>query len=203
MMSRRIHRYIGLALVLPMIGWALTGVVFLVKPGYDRAYEIITIKAYPLDQPLNIAADESWEEVRVLKTVLGHHLLVTAKGTASHLDFITLKQRPVPSMAEVTLLVEDAIADKRDRYGSVQTVAGATAYTTTGIEVTLNWDELKLNQVGADRHFIDWLYKVHYLQWTPWRFANHVLAVVGLLLLVTLTVIGLRIYLKTARSGGR
>lgn len=199
MISRRIHRYIGLALLFPMIGWALTGVVFLVKPGYDRAYEIITIKTYPLEQTLNIAANESWEEVKVIKSVLGHHLLVTAEGKTHHLDFNTLKQRPTPSMIEVTRLVEDAIADKRDRYGSVQAVDGTTAYTTTGIEVTLDWDELKLNQIGADRHFIDGLYKVHYLQWTPWQLANEVLAIVGLLLLITLTLIGLRIYLKTVR----
>jgi hypothetical protein len=91
--------------------------------------------------------------------------------------------------------MEDAIADKKGRYGAVLSVNGATVYTTR-IEVTVNWDELKLNQSGSDRHFIDWLYKAHYLQWTPWRLANYVLGIVGLLLLVTLTAIGLRLYLK-------
>ena len=104
----------------------------------------------------------------------------------------------MPSVSEVRRLVEDVIADKKDRYGSVLAVDGATAYTTTGIEVTVNWDGLKLNQIGSDRHFIDWLYKVHYLQWPPWRSANYVFGIVGLLLLVTLTAIGLRIYLKNA-----
>ena len=102
----------------------------------------------------------------------------------------------MPSVIGLTRLVEDAIVDNKQRYGLVLTVDGATAYTTTGIEVTVNWDELKLNQIGSDRHFIDWLYKVHYLQWTPWRLANNVLGIVGLLLLVTLTAIGLRLYLK-------
>ena len=102
----------------------------------------------------------------------------------------------MPSGTEVARLVEDAIADKKDRYGSVLAVDGATVYTTTGIEVTVNWDGLKLNQIGSDRYFIDWLYKVHYLQWTPWRLVNYVLGIVGLLLLVTLTAIGLRLYLK-------
>jgi len=196
MLSRRIHRYIGLVLLFPIIGWALTGLVFLIKPGYDSAYEVITIKTYPLDQKLNIAVNENWEEVRVIKSLLGSHLLVTTKGKTKHLDFNTLKQEPMPSVIEVTRLVGDAIADNKERYGSVLTVDGTTAYTTTGIEVTVNWDELKLNQIGSDRHFIDWLYKVHYLQWTPWRLANNVLGIVGLLLLVTLTAIGLRLYLK-------
>ena len=196
MLSRRIHRYIGLVLLFPMVGWALTGLVFLIKPGYDGAYEVITIKTYPLDRKLNIASKENWEEVRVIKSVLGNHLLVTIDGKTNHLDFNTLKKKPMPSGTEVTRLVEDAIADKKDRYGSVLAVDGATAYTTTGIEVTVNWDGLKLNQIGSDRYFIDWLYKVHYLQWTPWRLANDVLGIVGLLLLVALTAIGLRLYLK-------
>lgn len=193
MIIRRIHRYIGIALLMPMFGWAATGLVFLVKPGYDSAYEVITVKTYPLEKQVSIAVNESWKEMRVIKTVLGNHLLVTAEGKTKHLDFKSLNLRPMPSATEVKLLVDDAIADKKERYGSVQEVDGTTAYTTTGIEVTLNWDELKLNQIGADTHLIDWLYKVHYLQWTPWRFANYVLGIVGLLLLVTLTAIGLKL----------
>ena len=179
-----------------MVGWGLTGLLFLVKPGYDGAYEVITTKTYPLEQKLNIAPSENWEEVRVIKSVLGNHLLVTVEGKTKQRGFNTLKQRPMPSVTEIAHLVEDAIADKKGRYGAVLSVNGATVYTTTGIEVTVNWDELKLNQIGSDRHFIDWLYKAHYLQWTPWRLANYVLGIVGLLLLVTLTAIGLRLYLK-------
>ena len=46
------------------------------KTGYDSAHEVITIKTYPLDRMLNIAANENWEEVRVIRSVLGSHLLV-------------------------------------------------------------------------------------------------------------------------------
>ena len=151
MLSRRIHRYIGLVLLIPMVGWALTGLVFLVKPGYDGAYEVLTIKAYPLDQKLNITPSENWDEVRVIKSVLGNHLLVTVAGKTNNLDFNALKQRPMSSVTEVTDLVEDAIADKKDRYGSVLAVDGTTVHVTTGIQVTVNWDELKLDQIGSDR----------------------------------------------------
>ena len=91
MLSRRIHRYIGLVLLFPIVGWALTGLVFLVKPGYDNAYEVITIKTHPLDQKLNIAPNENWEELKVIKSVLGNHLLVTVEGETNHFDFNTLK----------------------------------------------------------------------------------------------------------------
>ena len=87
--------------------------MFLVKPGYDSAYEVITIKTYPLDQKLNITPNENWEELRVIKSVLGNHLLVKVEGKSNHLDFNTLKQKPMPSVSEVRRLVEDAIADKK------------------------------------------------------------------------------------------
>ena len=77
MLSRRIHRYIGLVLLFSMVGLALTELAFVFKPGYESAHEVITIKTYPLDRMLNIAANENWEEVRVIKSVLGIHLLVT------------------------------------------------------------------------------------------------------------------------------
>ena len=115
---------------------------------------------------------------------------MTVEGKTNHLDFNKLKQEPMPSVTDVTRLVKDAIANKKDRFGSVLSLDGETACTTTGIEVTVSWDELKLNQMGSDRHFIDWSYKVHYLQWTPWRLGNYVLSLVGLLLLVVQTAKG-------------
>ena len=134
-----------------MVGWGLTGLLFLVKPGYDGAYEVITTKTYPLEQKLNIAPSENWEEVRVIKSVLGNHLLVTVEGKTNQWVFNTLKQTPMPSVTEIAHLVEDAIADKKDRYGSVLAVDGTTVHITTGIQVTVNWDELKLDQIGSDR----------------------------------------------------
>ena len=55
------------------------------------------------------------------------------------------------SVTEVTDLVEDAIADKKDRYGSVLAADGTTVHITIGIQVTVNWDELKLDQIRSDR----------------------------------------------------
>ena len=69
-----------------MVGWALTGLVFLIKPGYDGAYEVITIKTYPLDQKLIIASKKNWEEGRLINSVLGNHLLVTVAGKTNNLD---------------------------------------------------------------------------------------------------------------------
>lgn len=32
---KSLHKYLGLALVLLIVGWALTGIIFLTKPGYE------------------------------------------------------------------------------------------------------------------------------------------------------------------------
>jgi uncharacterized iron-regulated membrane protein len=42
MRVRNLHRIIGIALLLPFFGWAITGMVFFIKPGYAGAYEILT-----------------------------------------------------------------------------------------------------------------------------------------------------------------
>ena len=74
-MSRRLHRLLGMALLLPMLGWAATGVVFFTKPGYEAAYEQLQPRLYPVESGAAVPADGEWQEVRVLRTVLGDHLL--------------------------------------------------------------------------------------------------------------------------------
>ena len=48
MKTRALHRVIGLVMLLPMTGWAITGAVFFLKPGYQGAYEILPVKTYLL-----------------------------------------------------------------------------------------------------------------------------------------------------------
>ena len=58
---RRLHRSVGLVLLLPFLGWAITGFVFFVKPGYEGAYETLQPKTYPLDLgTVAVMADPSW-----------------------------------------------------------------------------------------------------------------------------------------------
>lgn len=68
----------------------------------------------------------------------------------------------VPNKLQLKQLFEDAVSHNKERYGSIGRVEGTTAYTTTGITVALNWNELKFTQKGVDREIISLLYKVHY-----------------------------------------
>lgn len=198
--SRKLHRIIGLLMLLPMIGWVTTGMVFFIKPGYESAYEIPVIATYPLDQNLSVEAEPDWLEIRLLNTILGDHLLVTTAAGTQHLNPRTLEALPPPAKEELRLLFEDVISGNRARYGSVVSIENTTARTTTGVVLELDWGRLRLSQRGEDTELIDLLYKVHYLQWTPWSGVNQVLGFGGLFLLVVLAVLGTRIYVSNRPS---
>jgi len=189
---RLLHRIVGLVMLLPLLGWAATGAVFFVKPGYAGAYEPLAIRTYPLDDNLPIRI-QAWREARLVKTILGAHLLVRTDAGPQHLDPATLKIVPVPPPEKLRLLFEDAFTANPDRYGRVATQAGTAAHTTTDVDVTLDWNRLTLQQRGRDTDRIDALYRIHYLQWTGYKFLDRVLGLVGLLLLVTLAVLGVRL----------
>ena len=196
MKSRKLHKLIGLILVLPMLGWTFTGLVFFIKPGYQGAYEQLSVKTYPLSQPITIIPQDNWQEVRVVKTVLGEHLIVKANNKSQHLDPTTLLAMPEPTPLQFETLINDAFTDNQARYGDIISTDGLTAKTNTGVEVVLNWSSLRFSQQGQDTQLINLLYQVHYLQWTPFKELNQVVGIFGLILLISLTVLGVRIYLK-------
>ena len=196
----RLHKIIGLLLVLPIIGWTITGVIFFIKPGYQAAYDQLVVKTYPLEKSFVIPESKQWKEVRLLKTVLGYHLLVKTDKGFQHLDPISLKAKQTPTSSELAALLNDSFTDKLDRYGSVQSSDNFKVFTTTGIEVSVNWDRLTLRQKGDDTDFINTLYKIHYLQWTPYDEVNQYMGIIGLALLMTLTFLGLKIYISGRKN---
>lgn len=196
MKTRKLHKLIGLVLVLPMLGWTITGIVFFVKPGYQGAFEQLSIKNYPLSQSLTIRPQENWQEVKVVKTILGDHLLVKANNKSAHLEPVSLLAKPEPTPLQFKALLNDAFSQNEARYGEIERVNGLSVQTSTGVEVTLDWNSLRLSQKGQDTQLINLLYQVHYLQWTPYKGLNQVLGIFGLVLLISLTLLGVRIYFK-------
>ncbi len=194
MSVRRFHRSIGLIMLLPMIGWAITGLVFFIKPGYQGAYEIPLVKTYPLEQSFAINSDFDWLEMRLMRTVLGYHLLVTTDAGSQHINPVTLEEIPLPPPEQMQRLFADAVSSNAERYGEIERVTGNTAETSTGVTLVLDWQRLKLSQRGRDTELIDLLYEIHYLRWTPWDAVNQVLGLAGLFFLVTLSLLGMRIY---------
>lgn len=201
MSVRRLHRVLGLVLLLPILAWTATGFVFFVKPGYKDAYSALRVRALPLDAPLSIVPpDKSWLETRALRTVLGEHLLVRTAEGWSHLDPVSLRPRPLPGEADLRALIEDATSADAARYGGIASLVrhedgSVSATTTTGVAIDLDWGTMSLSQSGPDTRRIDALYRVHYLQWTGITAVDRALGIAGLVSLIALAVFGLRLAL--------
>ena len=200
MNQSKIHRLLGLVMLLPLLAWAITGVIFLTKPGYEGAYEKLFIKTYDIESDLDVSPHKGWEEIKFIKSVIGLHFLVKTNGSFKQYDLKTLSPSEAPTELQVKQLISDAIQVNTERYGVIDRVEGFKAYTSTGILIQLDWDEMTLSQRGMDRKVIETLYEIHYLQWTKWDGVNFVLGVVGLFCLVSLTIIGFGLYISKTRK---
>lgn len=194
--NSRLHRWTGIVLLSPLLAWCLTGLVFLIQPGYGAAYEALPVQAFPLTEPLTISPQEDWLEYKVLRTILGTHLLVRSAEGWRHLNPMTLK--PFEADEEQRRrLVMDALTLKSDRYGYLLESASDPYLTSTGAEIRLQWNTLSLQQYGVDTRWIDRMYRVHYLQWTGVKALDKVLGIFGLLLLILISVTGVRLVLRS------
>jgi len=205
--TRRTHRILGLVLLLPICGWALTGFIFFVKPGYAAAYGGLHVREYSLEGTPVPQPRPDWLEVKLVRTALGNHLLVRDKSGRAHLDPATLGARELPDESAIRRLIAEAIELEHARYGDVAVVerhAGespsASIETTTGVKIELDWSTLSLQQSGRDTRRIDALYRVHYLQWTGIRVVDRVLGIAGLATLVVLAFFGLRLAFPARRE---
>jgi hypothetical protein len=196
MTTRALHRVAGLVMLLPLIGWAVTGAFFFLKPGYSGAYELLQVKTYPLEATMALRTDPSWLEVRVEKTILGEHLLARTSNGWVNLDPRTFEPRPEPSADEIRTLVTDAFSANPARYGRVASVEGNNIATDTGVRVALDWNRLSLAQRGKDTNRIDTIYKIHYLQWTGLGSVDKILGALGIVLTLTLSMLGARLLFK-------
>jgi len=184
-------------MLLPFIAWAITGVFFFIKPGYSQAYEKLAVKTYPGISSLHTIPDNQWTEIKLVRSILGEHLLVkNQKNDWLHIDKSTQQTIHKPSSAEIRRLVSDAISHNVKRYGEIESIHGLVVSTSTGIKVTLNWNNMSIHQKGSDTDFIQTMYKIHYLQWTGVKSIDNVLGIVGLALVILLALFGVTLSLK-------
>ncbi len=194
MKARTLHRIIGLVMLLPLIGWAITGSIFFLKPGYADAYDTPQIKTYPLETKVALEPSPSWLEFRYVKTILGEHLLARTSQGWQHLDPHSLQPRQAPTTDEIRTLIADALAANPSRYGHIASIEGNTATTDTNVRVTIDWNRLALAQRGADTDRIDFFYKIHYLQWTGVAALDKALGALGIALVLILSALGARLF---------
>jgi len=186
----KLHKYLGLLMILPFFAWAITGVFFFIKPGYQKAYESLPVKSYQLNTLPVISIAEDWQEVRWLRTILGLHLLVKSNSKWQQVDIKTMQVKELPTEEDIKQLIDDAIKNKSERYGDIVSIDGLKIVTNTDITINLNWDQVTLHQKGTDTDFINTIYKIHYLQWTGIKSVDRVLGLVGLAFVVVLACLG-------------
>jgi len=188
--ARPLHRAVGIVLLLPFLGWAITGFIFFLKPGYAGAYEVLAPKTYPLTGAPSTSPPSNWLEYRYFRTVLGDHLIARTDKGWFQFNPADMKQRSEPTQSEIEMLLKDAFTANPQRYGDISSISGHTATTSTGVEITLDWDRLSFQQRGKDTDLIDRLYKIHYLQWTGIKNVDKTLRLIGLTLVLVLTGLG-------------
>ena len=196
MRARKLHRIIGIVLLLPFFGWTLTGFVFFIKPGYAGAYEILNPKTYPLDIGISVSPEPGWLEFRCFRTVLGNHMIARTNEGWLHLNPENMQPRPMPTDDEIKLLLTDAFSANPQRYGNISDISGNSIKTDTAVEIIIDWKRLNFQQRGKDTDRIDLLYKIHYLQWTGINSIDKPLGLIGLVLVMALTMLGVRLAIK-------
>ena len=96
----------------------------------------------------------------------------------------------MPNESEVKLLLQDAFSINPSRYGNIARVSGNKVWTDTGVEVTIDWNRMNLQQRGKDTDRIDLLYRIHYLQWTGVKTLDKIFGFAGIVMVMALTTLG-------------
>lgn len=199
----RKHRLVGITLLLPFVTWAVTGIFFLVRPGYQEAYEQIPVRRYELATNLPMTIDPQWREIRYFRSILGDHLLVNTADRWQHLDAETGEPWPLPRAEELQRLLDDAITFNPGRYGAIAQLQGNQAQTDTGVEIEVHWESATIRQTGRDTRWIDRVYALHYMEWTGFYLTDRIFGVGMLLLLIYMTFTGARLAFTGNRQANR
>jgi hypothetical protein len=202
----RVHRWLAVVLVLPLVIWSITGLLFHLKPGWSRAYDMLSIER-PLDampavplETLGSAAGGPAQRLEVFGSALGPlYRVTTASGTVL-LDAQLHRRSPL-SLDDARTLAADAVAHSshRDAYGAIATaaIAGDSVHVAFA-HATVEVDRASgaISQRGHDTDRIDWLYRLHYLSWTGNRTLDRALAVLGLALIWLVMIPGVVLFVR-------
>ena len=218
-MSRTLHRLIGITMALPLFLWIVTGILFNVKYRYAEAYEPISLKTAASIEAWNGALVSPGELVSSGKldsagriSLFVHPSKVPAyaglrNGTPVVVNAVTGDYISEAADDELKHWSDDAVglSPNAARYGAiVKRSEGKRMSPLTGVEdpaivfeysegKTVTVDRLtgEMSQTGTLNDWIDWTYRLHYLQWTPWKSINILLIVIAVPLTLGLAVSGL------------
>ena len=185
-MWSRLHRWAAILLVAPLVVWSVTGLLFHLKPGWKRAYDMLSIER-PLEDT-NVAAIQSlprFKQLELFGTALGPMYRLDG---SSLVDAHTLRPRSPLSIEDAKTLAQDAVARSSQRAGYGALIDASSDEISVHVRfanamVDVDRASGSLAQHGKDTSWIDWLYRIHYLKWTNNESIDRVLAMMGLALI--------------------
>jgi hypothetical protein len=205
----KVHRWLAIFLVVLLVVWSVTGLLFHLKPGWARAYDMLSAERRgPLRPGSLVAPSVVGDEVTslaLIDTALGPLYRVTSAAGPALYDAKTGARRSPLSLADAKLLAADAISRSAHAsdYGEIATaeVRGDTAVLelSGGATVEVGLSDARMSQRGGDTDRIDWLYRIHYLQWTGNQAVDKVLAIGGLALIWAVVIPGLVLFVRRLR----
>jgi uncharacterized iron-regulated membrane protein len=219
---KRFHRVFGLLLALPLFLWMITGILFNVKYRYAEAYEAlkVPVKTKDLDwreakvSPADLV-ERGLVDGSVKLSLFAHPsnrpAYAGSKAKAPVvIDAGAAAQIPAASEAEARAWAQAAVdgSPNASRYGSATSCRETTRFSSiTGVSnpafaleysggKTITIDRLtgEISQTGQLNDWIDFTYKVHYLQWTPWKPLNIGLVLIAAPLAFALAFSGIRMF---------
>ncbi len=204
------HRWLAMVLVVLLAVWSVTGLLFHLKPGWSRAYDLLSVERGGALHPGKLVAlatiGDEVTGLELIDTALGPLYRVTTQAGGSLVDASTGQRRSPLSEPDARTLALDAVrrSPHRAAYGDVASITSRGELFELafagGQTVELSRGDARLSQRGPDTDRIDWLYRIHYLQWTGNKTIDRVLAMFGLGLIWAVIIPGLVLFVRRIRA---
>ena len=216
---KRFHRVFGLLLALPLFLWMVTGILFNVKYRYAEAYEALKVPVKSDWKEAKVSPggliERGLVDGNVKLSVFTHPSNRPAYAgsrakTPVVIDAASATPLTPASESDARAWVQAAVngSPNASRYGNATSCRETTRFSSiTGVSdpafeleysggKTITIDRLtgEISQTGQLNDWIDFTYKVHYLQWTPWKPVNIALVLIAAPLAFALAFSGLRMF---------
>jgi uncharacterized iron-regulated membrane protein len=218
---RRFHRLLGLLLALPLLLWMLTGILFNVKYRYTEAYETLRVPAIADWKQAHLSpgdlTDHGLVDSDARISIFAHPSNRPAyAGSKSRLPVVvdagsgTAISPATEAAARQWVQSAVSASPNASRYGTPGTVRETTRFSSlTGVPdpafvvaysggKTIIIDRLtgEIAQTGQLNDWIDFTYRIHYLQWTPWKPVNIALVLIAVPVVFALAFSGIRMFFR-------
>ncbi|MBA3462670.1 MAG: PepSY domain-containing protein [Deltaproteobacteria bacterium] len=204
------HRWLAILLVVLLAVWSVTGLLFHLKPGWSRAYDMLSAERRGPLQPSKLVAlstvGDDITGLELIDTALGPIYRVSTSQGTSLVDATTGAKKSPLSLADARTLVADAISRSSHAatYGELETAdlgdSKVAIACSGGRTIEISRNDGRISQRGRDTDRIDWLYRIHYLQWTGNKTFDRAFSIFGLALIWAVVFPGLVLFVRRWRA---